>query len=78
MPVNFRVNEGEKFFQCGPGGQLMNLVANRTAAVEVDVLDADGLEASGVLDAHRAHPTPNWNYVRITPESITGIRFRRS
>ncbi|WP_308465969.1 pyridoxamine 5'-phosphate oxidase family protein [Rathayibacter soli] len=36
------------------------------------------IESSGVLDVRAAHPTPKWNYVRITPESITGIRFRRS
>jgi nitroimidazol reductase NimA-like FMN-containing flavoprotein (pyridoxamine 5'-phosphate oxidase superfamily) len=35
------------------------------------------IEESGVLDLEAVHPTEKWNYVRITVDSITGIRFGR-
>ena len=35
------------------------------------------IEESGVLDLEAVHPTGKWNYVRITVDSITGIRFGR-
>jgi uncharacterized protein len=35
------------------------------------------IEESGVLELEAAHPTDKWNYVRITVDSITGIRFGR-
>jgi nitroimidazol reductase NimA-like FMN-containing flavoprotein (pyridoxamine 5'-phosphate oxidase superfamily) len=31
--------------------------------------------SSGVKELHSASPTDKWNYVRITPNSITGRRF---
>jgi nitroimidazol reductase NimA-like FMN-containing flavoprotein (pyridoxamine 5'-phosphate oxidase superfamily) len=40
------------------------------------MLDRD-IEQSGVLQLDATHPTDKWNYVRITVDSITGIRFRR-
>lgn len=35
----------------------------------------DEIEASGVLSLHTATPTAKWNYVRISPASVTGRRF---
>jgi nitroimidazol reductase NimA-like FMN-containing flavoprotein (pyridoxamine 5'-phosphate oxidase superfamily) len=35
------------------------------------------IEESGVLDLDAVHPTDKWNYVRITVDTITGIRFGR-
>ncbi|GAB3035776.1 pyridoxamine 5'-phosphate oxidase family protein [Parafrigoribacterium mesophilum] len=40
------------------------------------MLDGD-IEQSGVLELDATHPTDKWNYVRITVDAITGIRFRR-
>ena len=39
--------------------------------------DSD-IEASGILQLKGWHPTAKHNYVRITPEEITGRRFRRA
>jgi nitroimidazol reductase NimA-like FMN-containing flavoprotein (pyridoxamine 5'-phosphate oxidase superfamily) len=36
------------------------------------------IEKSGVLGLYSASPTEKWNYVRITPASVTGRRFRTS
>lgn len=35
------------------------------------------IEESGVLELETVHPTDKWNYVRITVDSITGIRLGR-
>ena len=40
------------------------------------MMDRD-IEESGVLDLDAVHPTDKWNYVRITVDYITGIRFGR-
>lgn len=40
------------------------------------MMDRD-IEESGVLDLDAIHPTDKWNYVRITVDNITGIRFGR-
>lgn len=37
--------------------------------------DSD-IEESGIRELHVTHPTDKWNYVRITVDDITGIRFR--
>ena len=33
------------------------------------------IEASGVLSLHTASPTAKWNFVRISPASVTGRQF---
>jgi nitroimidazol reductase NimA-like FMN-containing flavoprotein (pyridoxamine 5'-phosphate oxidase superfamily) len=40
------------------------------------MMDRD-IEESGVLELEAVHPTDKWNFVRITVDSITGIRFGR-
>jgi uncharacterized protein len=35
------------------------------------------IDSSGVRDLPSALPTTKWNYVRITPTSVTGRRFRQ-
>jgi nitroimidazol reductase NimA-like FMN-containing flavoprotein (pyridoxamine 5'-phosphate oxidase superfamily) len=35
----------------------------------------DEIEKSGILQLRSLEPSPKWNYVRITPHSITGRRF---
>lgn len=37
--------------------------------------DSD-IEESGVLDLRSQDPTTKWNYIRISPESVTGRRFK--
>jgi nitroimidazol reductase NimA-like FMN-containing flavoprotein (pyridoxamine 5'-phosphate oxidase superfamily) len=38
-------------------------------------LDSE-IEESGVRGLHTLSPTDKWNYVRITPATVTGRRFR--
>jgi len=33
---------------------------------------------SGILDLKSLNPTAKWNYLRISPESVTGRRFKAS
>lgn len=43
---------------------------------EAERLSSDEeIEASGVLSLRTATPTVKWNYVRISPETVTGRRF---
>jgi hypothetical protein len=39
-------------------------------------VDAD-IEASGVLDLVSSSPTPKGDFLRLTPETVTGRRFRK-
>ena len=44
---------------------------------EAKRMDTDSaIEASGILALESTSPTPKRNYVRVTPESVTGRRFR--
>ena len=56
-------------------GQLWSVVIHGHAVRLARDID---IEMSGILQLKGWHPTAKHNYVRITPDEITGRRFRRA
>lgn len=73
--VELTANDKVAFEVDGQAGQAEWSVVVHGRAHRL-MMDRD-IEESGVLDLDAVHPTDKWNYVRITVDSITGIRFSR-
>lgn len=56
------------------GSEFWSVVMRGHAA---RMLVDDEIEASGILELHTSHPSDKWNYLQVTVDVITGIRFPR-
>jgi Predicted flavin-nucleotide-binding protein len=84
--IFFRTGPGSKLIELTANDKVAFEVDGQAGHAEWSVvvhgrahrlmMDRD-IEESGVLDLDAVHPTDKWNYVRITVDSITGIRFSR-
>jgi nitroimidazol reductase NimA-like FMN-containing flavoprotein (pyridoxamine 5'-phosphate oxidase superfamily) len=84
--IFFRTGPGAKLMELTANDKVAFEVDGETGLVTWSVvvhgrahrlmMDRD-IEESGVLELEAVHPTDKWNYVRITVDSITGIRFGR-
>ena len=57
------------------GDEYWSVVLRGSAA---RMLVDDEIQSSGILELHTSHPSDKWNYLKITSDVITGIRFHRA
>jgi uncharacterized protein len=72
--VDITANDRVAFEADGQSGPLSWSVVAHGKARRL-MMDHE-IEQSGVLELAAAHPSDKWNYVCITVDSVTGIRFR--
>jgi nitroimidazol reductase NimA-like FMN-containing flavoprotein (pyridoxamine 5'-phosphate oxidase superfamily) len=73
FPVNFSIGGRSILFRSAPGLKLELVAGQPRVAFEFD----DEIEHSGVLGLVSWTPDEKFNYVRITPDRVSGRRFRR-